>query len=291
MGQEQVYELIRPAFDAMGGHVDIQTDFMERLEIVAVTEGLKPAFYAIAPEGTRRKLFEAVAAALPSSIGVTGFVEASIHTRYRDLKLPADITDIVDRKSRDPAQIFWLTKDEAIAARFADGQLEQMDHDIAGYPVCCATWHYDTFFARSIEAFWDVYSFKSEGERKAYVNEVWEQSSGWFLPRSHYLIGIYRSNLAYPFIPHIACPRCLADKDGASAQQHKMYSDLALRVDPGRHAAVLAWAEDMRPMLTNLVSNARHDAARTSDDYGFEGRDKDDFQRHSRYLLKALGIG
>lgn len=286
-----LYGHVTSVFDAKATPVDVQTDFMERLEIAAVSTGLKPAFFAITQDPERRDLFATLSSVLPASAGRRDFAQATVHTRYRDLRLPIEVVELVDVSAKSNVPIFWLTKDDQLAERFGRDQLDNIDHEIAGYPKCCAAWHYDTFFARPLEAFWEVYSFRSEADRHDYLSGEWQQTPGWFLPRSHFLIGIYRSNLTYPFIPHFACPRCLASPNSESALQNHAYSSLGLSLDPDRHGAVLDWAEDKKGLLSRLISDARQDAAREAYAHGFDGKDQDDYLRHSRYLLKAIGVG
>lgn len=284
-------ELFEPFTEISAQAIDVQTDFSERLSIMDAISGSKPSFTAFLDRSERTKAFETLATALPSDIH-RGFVHANVHHRYRPLRIDdANMAALVERKSQMLVHTFWLARDLPIADIFRTGaQWTVSDASLLGYPACCASWHYDAFFARGTEAFCAVAEIERSSAMLDYLSDRYEPGSGFYLPEPLFLAAILRSNWRFPFIEHIACPDCIRSDASASAVENGRRSFLGQFLDPTMHDRVAAWARrqevvwrDLSDRRTALIRECASDCAETV-------RGRDEYITRARHLGKALGL-
>lgn len=292
MDLSSVYnELSKPFAEMSVFSTDVQTDFSERLSLIEALSGSKPSFTAFLNRAERTQAFEAVAAALPSHVH-HGFVHANVHHRYRALKInDAWMAALVDQKSEMVIHTFWLARDLPTADVFRTGaQWTVSDASLLGYPVCCATWHYDAFFARGTEAFCAVAEVERSSAMLDYLSDRFQPNSGFYLPEPLFVAAILRSNWQFPFIEHIACANCIRSDTSPSAVENERRSSLGHVLDPTMHDRVADWARrqevvwrDLSDRRTALIRECAADCAETV-------RGRDEYITRARHLGKALGL-
>jgi len=290
---KKLYDDIGSIFEASDQEViDIQSDFMERLEIVSVVAGDKPSFYDFCERPGRAELFQEISARLQVEGVTCGFNQVDVHHRYRPLKLAyLEHAKLVETRSAEKFSIFWFTKDSALAGIYRNGEVyRHTDTKMLAYPSCCSAWHFDAFFARPMEAFCDVYLKQEAPMAIASFLETWNSSPGWFLPRSFFTAALFRSNFKFPFVPHFACPRCIADPESTTAQQNAQFSALGQALDPVRHAQVIDWTRGLDRRVRDIVDHWRDEVAIEARDLGLNTLASEAVARHSRYLLGSLGL-
>jgi hypothetical protein len=286
-----VYGRIAPAFDRFRhAAVDIQTDFVERIQVVAAVQGAKPVFMAVVEDEARRELFEAVAAALPPG-AVHGFRLADIHHRYRPLRIrDPGLAAVFESRSDEELPIFWIGNGQA-GRIFEDGNPAEFGDDLTlGYPRCCAEWHYDCYFARGPEAYADVAAIDNVDDAEQVIAEGWRPRPGFFLPSGPIGAAIFIGNARYPFVDHVACPACLADPESPTARLDRTYAALADAVDPDVADEVRRWCSSLGPLIEHEKSRFASERAALARERATTVRGRDAYERHSRYLLKALGL-
>lgn len=275
--------------------VDIQTELVELLQFFQAIAGAKPSFFAFATADvpgrdllTRDLLRVAATADCFSGIG-----EVSVHHPYRALKIDnPEIEQVVASRLVTPTATLWVTRAPELAEAYTSGNPAPLGYTtLLGYPRCCATWHYDCYFARGTEAFCDVYLKQmSPAEICEFLRDGWEPTSGWFLPQAFYLAGVLRGNQTFPYIDHVACPTCLRDTASPSANMNAVNQALGERLDPQRSQAVSAWARNLDHRIQDLIRVPRRRIEESMDQIELNVRAKDTYVKHSRYLFRHLGL-
>lgn len=285
------YQSIKPLFvDHLDEAIDIQSDFAERLQLVATLAGGKPLFMAVVQDDDRQELFEKVAALLPAGTR-HGFQDADIHHRYRKLKIkdPA-LAAAFEERSIETLPVFWVGSGEA-ADRYESGNPGAAGDDLnLGYPLCCAEWHYDCYLARGPEAFAEVTALDGETGIPEWVKQNWRPRPGFFLPTGPITAGILRGNRHYPFLDHVACPSCIADHESPSARLNAQYATLAAEVDPECAEEVGDWCDRLGARMEDYRSEFTRERAYMAERSTTNVRARDAYEKHSRYLVRALGF-
>jgi hypothetical protein len=286
-----LYRSIAPHFSAASSDaIDIQSDFAERLQVVAAITGGKPVFMAVVEDEPRRRLFEKVTTTLASNARY-GFRDADIHHRYRPLRISnSRLADAFEVRSRETLPVVWIGDSEA-ADIYEFGNPASAGDDLTlGYPRCCAEWHYDCFFARGPEAFAEVTDIEGEQGAVEFVIEKWRPRPGFFLPRTPLTAAVLRGNMRYPFIDHVACPECLADQDSPTARLDAEYSALADAVDARTADEVREWCSRLDRRIVALKAEFGAERTYMKQKMASTMRSRDAYDKHSRHQLKALGF-
>ena len=286
-----LYKSIKPLFAAhLNDAIDIQSDFAERLQIVATCEGRKPAFMAVVEDAHRKQLFAKLSKVLPTGIR-HGFNRSDIHHRYRQLNIrDAALAAAFEERAIEKLPIFWIGSGEA-ADYYEGARGNSLSDDLSlGYPRCCAAWHYDCYFARGPEAFAEVTALDGKPDMPDWVRENWRSRPGFFLPARPLTVAVLRGNHHFPFLDHVACPRCISDDDSPSARLNADYSMLADEVDPECANAVRLWCTKLRPKIDDYCGDFGREIKHMAEMSTTTVRAYDAYQKHSRHLLKALNL-
>lgn len=273
--------------------VDIQTDSMDVLEIFQTILDDKGVFIGLVEDPNRADLFnDAIQVAKMHGLHV-GAGSVNVHYRYRALKI-SDQTLLTEIEARSKAatRIVWATKSADTHRLLEKGQIEDLnDSELLGYPRCCATWHYDCYFARGIEAFADAWVKETSlDDALSLIRDGWRPSPGWFLPRELYLAGVLVSNHLFPFIGHIACPDCRRSASTPSGKTNLRNSEAFEALDAARHKRVLDYTQGLATKISRLTRRPAEAVDQEIGHFDWSVRARDAYSRHSRYLFKALGL-
>ncbi|PHS19344.1 MAG: hypothetical protein COA78_00390 [Blastopirellula sp.] len=291
---EQWYELVAQKFDEhQSAHIDLQSAFCEKLQILKVLESEKPSFFAMTHNPEREKLYLDLVELFGDVDVFRGFATIPVYHPSRRLKLDDEALRAAFMAGfQTPQRIFWLTCNKTIASAYEDGRCHEVgeEHSL-GYPKCCSDWHYDCFFARAIEAFFETYKKSASNMQLLdYVTSEWQPNSGWFLPSEIYLTGLLLSEHKFPFLGYLACPTCRKSVGSPSARLNESYRDLGNLVDPDTTERVRSWANGLRADLTQRIQSVPKIIKEGSADLELTGLEKGVYERHSRYLVKALEL-
>ena len=296
--QRELYGRVEQDFDArLGSAVDIQSDFAERLELIDAVIGAKPSFFAFVSAPGRIELYKTVTVAL-EEIGTIpdlrwGWDRADVHVHRRKLNLRVpDLEAVVATKS-ERSPVIWVTLDRELADAYRSGAPNLLGEErLLGYPSCCASWHHDVYFARPLEAFVDVMRLHPSREKLQEYFSGWTPTPGEkdFFPLDLSAAPLFRSNAALPFIPHVACPRCLGDPGSASHRQNSRMDALGLRLDPELHAKVIRETRTIAARLPAMIARPRRMLEDEADRLELSVAARDAYLRHGRHWLGAMGL-
>lgn len=287
---------VSAAYEEPGAnHIDLQDCFVETVQVVSAISGTKPSFIGVAVTPERREHFARIRDICDAAGVGCGFGDVVITHLYRPLAIPREdvVQAMMQRIEADRAPIFWISAHSGLASAYEEADIAALDDaERLGIPRCCATWHFDCFYARQAEAFADVY-LKQEAvdEICSWIASDWHFGVGSFLPNSPLKAAILRSNIAFPFVDHVACPACLASRSTSpSALVSAANSALGRQYDPATHAAVLSDVQGFGARVTAMSAGFRYELVEYADDHCRNGRARDACIRHGRYLLKALAL-
>lgn len=292
---EDIYRTLSAQFEAArSAAIDLQSDFAERLEIVLALGGKKPSFFAFISEPARGRLFETVGLTLTAgghealhSIG-----EVDVHVPHRPLKLELEGPSHSETLAGRQTEIFWLTSDPELALVYQRNAFaSEGETRMLGYPSCCATWHYDAYIARPIEAIAAVYRDHAPlGELKASIREL-GAAPGMLFPQQLFAARLFESNAVYPYIAHAACPACLNDQDASpSANQNRIASALGVQLDPARHREVEIDTRNAFRRVSSITSNPLRLLEIEADDLQLRGASRTTYLTRGRHWLRAIGL-
>ncbi|HYC06243.1 MAG TPA: hypothetical protein VED40_23345 [Azospirillaceae bacterium] len=273
--------------------VDVQTEFAEMLALVQAVHGTKPSFMAFASSRSRQDIVGELDGVC-RKLGVpSGFSTGPVDHRHRALNIAdPQLAPILEAQMSPECTVFWASRDPYLIDLYDCGRMAEVSEARRlGYPPCCASWHYDWFHAREVEASVKVYQADgglSEDDIR-HLREDWVRGPGFFFPREVMSFGVHRSNADYPFVAFIACPACLGSRSSQTAFLNELASALGMELDPRRHAEVLKWADDVRRELPEQASMARRAIVAESDRLTRTTRGRDEYCRQGKYMLKALG--
>lgn len=202
-----------------------------RLHIMAVKEGLKPAFfYSEAKSLEKRSKFSA-------NLRKVGFsCMDSEGRKFKDMT-PLEISRFASHDGSG-VWVFNGNSESNYLRRLNDykeGVISQ--GELLGYPQCCVSWyageHEVPFGMTVIRKFNNIGAAPLSEKSIQYYRSTrrLDETLFEFLtgePGERLLTDLRESNYAYPFVPHIACPACRANgNDSASGSMNREYSQLA----------------------------------------------------------------
>tara|TARA_R110000850_G_scaffold95883_1_gene201042 strand:- start:183 stop:1073 length:891 start_codon:yes stop_codon:yes gene_type:complete len=291
---ENWYKRITETFNEHpSAHIDLQSAFCEKLQILKVLGSEKPSFFAMTYNPEREQLYQALMELLAECDIFKGFATIPVYHPNRQLKLEDEAVRAAFMAGfQNPQRIFWLSHDTTIASVYEDGRCHEVSEEYSlGYPKCCSDWHFDCFLARAVEAFFETYKKSaSSTQLRDYATSEWQPNSGWFLPSEIYLTGLLLSEHKFPFLGYLACPTCRKLDGSPSARLNETYRTFGDLVDPDTTERVSSWASGLRVDLTQRIQSIPRMIREGSADLELTGLEKDVYERHSRYLVKALGI-
>ena len=293
---KELFVNVSEAYEEPGAnHIDLQSRFVETVQVVSAIFGTKPSFIGVVGTPERREHFSRIRDICDEAGVHCGFGDVVITHLYRPLVIPReDVAQTVMRKvEADRTPIFWISTRPELTSAYEEANIAALDDtERLGIPRCCATWHFDCFYARQAEAFADVYlKQESVDEICSWIANDWHFGVGSFLPNSPLSVAVLRSNIAFPFVDHVACPACLSSlSTSPSALASAANSALGKQYDPATHAAVLSDVKGFRARITTMSASFKHELAEYADDHCRNIRARDTCIRHGRYLLKALAL-
>lgn len=205
-------------------------DLTNKLEILAVKSGIKPAFLNY---GGKTHLFRRAALLLDLYYKETS--TPPVHfTRRPNVKssfLKA-ATDVFC--THQPIWIYQDIQVESMISKCIAGELNE--GHILGYPECCIRWHAGNRAPDTESCFRDIeehiaknpkYSYSIQGgtEEEMYTSILLR----WRTPYPSYVSETSRS---YPFVSHCACPSCLSGESKETERLNNQYKELAIKLDP-----------------------------------------------------------
>ena len=206
------------------------TTLRDRLCLLALADGGKPAFEALLDDCA---LDAAQALArVASEFGlVTKFVVLDGTCLLRTPNVPPLVLKaIVDLwRPRYRIRSLW------IARRFLDiprrDRLlpEASEGAYLGYPTCCVAAYLEKTRRRA-EAFYRLAQQRNSGKRDAELAHWIRSDPVLTNEEADRLLGlnaVLKSDQAFPFVPHIACPDCLSGKTAATSKQNTYFEELA----------------------------------------------------------------
>ncbi|QPH56001.1 hypothetical protein [Pontivivens ytuae] len=291
---EPLYVLLKRVFSKYPeAHVDQQSQLAEKLQLIRALSGEKPSFFAMTHQPARREMYDDLAKEISDQNCFYGAGELPVYFVGRELKIddPRVKKAFTDRMCF-PQPIFWLTCVESIAHSYKSGQLHSQSEELTlGYPRCCSDWHFDCYLARGVEAFCAVFQRSATPDDLVrYARSEWVPNSGFFLPDELYLTGLLAGEQRFPFLGHLACPDCRLREDSPSAVLNETYRRFAHEVDPAEAEQVAKWADELKTGLESRMNSIPRLIREASSETGLSGVDRETYERHSRYLSKALGL-
>lgn len=271
---------------------DAQTSFVEGLEFVLAASGSKPSFFALTTETGRAEEAELLSTLVPQGVH-SGKGELHVHRLYRAYRTgDVEVDESLHRQSRIRLPVFWISTDDRLAAAYEEGEPDRFDDtELLGYPLCCAEWHYDAFFARGIEAFCAV--AKAEGASREGLLRLLDgfvPSSGYFLPDEIFLAAILRSNVIYPFVSHVACPACCSGTTTASRVLNDRAAAVAISLDPEGVERLRGWCRTQERVIASVTGSMARIVDDAAEVHAMGVRGEDVYRKHVRHLLKALAL-
>jgi hypothetical protein len=229
-------------------------DAKNKLELLAVKAGMKPAFLGIV-EGSETPL--RVASALldlrcklsttpPPYFSRTPHVTSSFLTAY-------------GRACQTTA--FWIYSEERIETDISATLAGKLNEGhVLGYPQCCVKWHEEKRTLQAEASFQDIELYISENPsdlmNRGYerIEEEYEALLCTCRPPTYSeneerVFGeindhIERTYKTYPFAPHWACSPCLDGKNMETEKLNLLYKKLAMDVSPKLAQTVVESLED-----------------------------------------------
>lgn len=270
--------------------MDLQSDLVEGWEFVATCIGLKPSFFAMIDESEVDQVFRE-AAELAGPALHRGTTSIDVHHVYRPFQIGSAVLRVqVEAHARVIHPIFWATRDAALAARYRDGTANQVNDEILlGYPLCCASWHYDYFFARGIEAACAVVTVGGrEAELLDLMSRGWRPEPGYFMPDELFLAAVLRSNIRFPYVSHVACPDCLGRDDSPTAEQNRVRESLARAIERAELGRLSRWVEEQRGKVQQIEDQTTAIIEYYAGERSASVREYEEYKRRARHLAKGL---
>ena len=242
------------------GRDDPQQVFMERLEIMAVETGLKPAF-AAGQSGHNlsfNRQLEKFAAnngfLAVSTPGVSAFTQLlALPTHNIGSSLLKTITMLIRQSVPNPdQQILWLFKDSRLKESIdlcVAGQIPV--GDVLGYPRCCTDGYLELEAQRmqtELDYFRQHHGAKTDADLVAlYQSET--DITGPHKERIEVVCSTMTTRQAnsikrLPFVHFIACPRCQDDPGSPAAQLNQKMAQLASDLSPTFARKFTSYAEN-----------------------------------------------
>lgn len=292
---EDIYRKLSPHFEAAHkSSIDLQSDFAERLEIVLTLAGEKPSFFAFISEPARAQLFDAIGLELTSAgyDAFHGIADVNVHVPHRSLKLELRNGPRSETLTGRQTEVFWLTAYPALASTYERNEFaSEGESRMLGYPTCCASWHYDVYIARPIEAIAAVYrDHAPPGKLEASIKEL-GAAPGVLFPQQLFAARLFESNAAYPYIAHAACPTCMNDRENSpSAKQNNVGSAPGVKVDPVRHREVEIDTRNAFRRSASITANPLILLENEANDLQLSGTSRTVYLTRGRHWLKAMGL-
>ena len=218
-------------------------DAKNKLEILAVKFGLKPAFLGLAEARTN---FEHAAILLNLKYQLTNTPPPyfSRKPRVRESFLSAFVRIMM-------GEVVWIYSDVQVKSRISASLAGRLNEGhVLGYPQCCIRWHEKKRVLQVESVFQDIESYISRNplalmnaQRGGGEEEMYEallcdpRGQGYHdnqdrvsAERSQHIERTYKR---YPFVPHWACSSCLEGKNEETERLNRQYQELAMNVSPG----------------------------------------------------------
>lgn len=290
--REELYALISSVFDRHPkGHIDHQSELSEKVQLIQTLCSEKPSFFAMTHDPERLVMYEDLSLELASLQIHQGHQELPVYFAGRTLKIPDDkVRDTFTKRLHFPQRIYWLTCQASVAKFYQSQKIHLVgEENLLGYPSCCRDWHFDCYLARGVEAFYDVFRRStSVDDLTQFAETEWIPNSGWFLSSEIYLTGLLISEQRFPFLSHLACPKCRTTEDSPSAILNHSCRSIAQQVDAQAAEQVEQSVERLRKDLREKLGSIPRMIKQASSELRLPSLDNDVYERHCRYLAKAL---
>jgi len=183
-------------------------DAKNKLEIIAVKIGLKPAFQEFrqskSPINPDLQLIKQLAVTLGLK-----YKSTTIPPPYFSRKPRVDSSFLDDYYNPTDYEALWIYEDPRIERKIAESVKGKLNEGhILGYPECCIKWRAEARVL-SIEA---IYEGKGE-----YAQRIIDE----------HLLNTWKR---FPFVPHWACTSCLSGRSRKTKGLNNEYRELARKV-------------------------------------------------------------
>jgi hypothetical protein len=211
-------------------------DAKNRLEILAVRFGLKPAFLGVGEAGAPLKH---AARLLHLNYQFTGIPPPyfSRKPKVENSFLSAFI------RTLQREEIVWIYSDAQIEPKISACLAGELNEGyVLGYPQCCIRWHEENRVLEVESKFEDIESYiaqtpavlaqhrKKDAAYEALMDSIEGRSSEKvFNSIDEHIMETYRR---YPFVPHWACSQCLEGASNETERLNRQYQELVMRLSP-----------------------------------------------------------
>jgi hypothetical protein len=204
-------------------------DLKNKIQILAVRSGLKPAFTDDAAENTEFRVL-ATLFGLHYKITAGRPLRAANKLNVSDTFLKALIDVMM------PKQAVWLFSDPNIESKISRCMAGELNiGHVLGYPQCCIEWHEGARATSEIESCFQQILERITNNPQMFIKarsevELYSLAiSEWQMPVPDY---VFETMRLYPFAPHWACPSCLSHQSGESEKLSNQYREMAFRLSP-----------------------------------------------------------
>ena len=217
-------------------------DAKNKLEILAVKAGIKPAFSVTRGETSQLRL-AATLLNLKYKLTTTPTPYFSREPKVKSSFLEA----FIHIYQEEAAWIYSEARIESMISAALSGRLNE--GYVLGYPECCIKWHEENRVLQVESIFQDVETYISENssalinaQRGGGEKEIYEFLLCESTPPTYHEIEdrvfvdindhIERTYRRYPFAPHWACSSCLDGQSKETERLNRQYQKLAMNINP-----------------------------------------------------------
>jgi hypothetical protein len=209
------------------------TVLRDRLSLLAVADGGKPAFEALLDEcpSDAAEALARVARELGLAVKLV-VLDSTCHLRTPNVPplVVKAVEDLWRPRRRTPS--LWIARRFLDIPRRERSVPESSSGIYLGYPLCCVTAYVEKTRQRT-EVFHRLAQEHNPGRRDDAL-AAWIRSDPTLKNAEvQRLLGrnsVESSDEAFPFVPHVACPDCLVGKNEATRRHNAYFEQLASRV-------------------------------------------------------------
>lgn len=218
------------------------SDAKNKLEILAVKSGLKPAFQEFKHLRSKDNPNILLLKQLATILGLKH--KSTVNPPLYFSRNPKVKKSFLDAYYiRADFEALWIYNNPKVETSIVKCLSSELNEGyILGYPDCCIRWHEEARVRevessfRDIEHYMKMYplkvarlEMKSEVEMyKDIINmlpHVPENKAKWEKMTDEHVLGTW---MKYPFVPHWACSACLKSKSEKTKELNRRYKELAL---------------------------------------------------------------
>lgn len=222
-------------------------DLKDKLEILAVRVGIKPAFLIISDPNSDPSTLELVAKRADLHFKITGRPPDYFP---RKPKVGDNFLKIFNNSRLTKLSTIWFYKDVQVELKILESIAGKLNEGhVLGYPECCIKWEeekslqaIETLFQEIEEYITQKYPMFIDYEVKT-KDQVYEALIDKI---AHDELRFKREKAVtdsmvkqtdetlkhYPFVPHWACQSCLSGESKETEKMNNLYKELAINLNP-----------------------------------------------------------